>query len=150
MQTKGKKNRYEVDVKNVTMPHNLEAEQAVLCSAMNDAEACINIVAKLSPSDFYSQSHKTIFEAVVSLYQDNSPVDIVTLSDKLETKDQLQEIGGISYLTTLMNVIPSSAYYESYVDIVKRRIDFYSQKANKNPQAEKILQDPQGHGPRGG
>jgi len=102
------------------LPNNLEAEQAVLCSAMIDNEACINIVAKLEPRDFYSGAHKIIFEAIVALYQNNTPVDIVTLTDQLESKDKLVEVGGISYLTHITNVSPSSAYYSSYVDIVKK------------------------------
>jgi len=110
----------EVDISTKMLPNNLEAEQGVLCCAMTDQESCINIVAKLSPADFYSGSHKTIYEAIVALYQDNQPVDLVTLTDKLESKNQLQEIGGVSYLTTLMNFLPSAAYYQSYVDIVKR------------------------------
>ena len=110
----------EKDYTARVLPNNLEAEQAVLCSAMTDAEAAINIVAKLSPDDFYSSSHKIIYSAICSLYNKNKPIDIVTLSDQLETTDQLAEVGGISYLTTITNVMPSTAYYMSYVDIVKK------------------------------
>jgi len=110
----------DIDIVNKMLPNNLEAEQAVLCSAMIDTEACINIVAKLKPDDFYSASHKTIYGAVCALYKDNKPVDIVTLTDQLESKDQLEEVGGVSYLSVINNTLPSSAYYASYVEIVKK------------------------------
>lgn len=114
------KKEKEQDLSARILPNNLEAEQAVLCSALIDEEACINIVAKLEAKDFYSQAHKTIFEAVCKLYQDNVPVDIVTLTDQLESREQLAEIGGVAYLTTITNVLPSAAYYASYVSIVKK------------------------------
>ena len=114
------KKKKDIDVANRVLPNNLEAEQAVICSAMIDTEACINIVARLKPDDFYSGSHKTIFNAVCALYKDNKPVDIVTLTDQLESKDELEEIGGVEYLSVINNTLPSSAYYASYVDIVKK------------------------------
>ena len=114
------KKKKDIDIANKVLPNNLEAEQAVICSAMIDTEACINIVAKLKPEDFYSQSHKTIYNAICALYKDNKPVDIVTLTDQLESKDELEEIGGVEYLSVINNSLPSSAYYASYVEIVKK------------------------------
>lgn len=102
------------------LPNNLEAEQSVLCSAMIDGEAAINIVSKLTPTDFYSQAHQKIFEAIVDLFNKNKPIDIITLTDALETRGVLNGIGGVGYLATLSNVIPSSAYYQSYIEIVKK------------------------------
>lgn len=102
------------------MPNNLEAEQSVLCSVMIDQEASVNILARLSEKDFYSESHQEIFKAMLALYSQNRPVDFVTISDYLQTKDKLRAIGGVSYLTSLTNILPSAAYYNSYVDIVKK------------------------------
>ncbi len=102
------------------MPNNLEAEQSVLCSAMIDQEAAVNILARLNEKDFYSEAHQEIFKAMLALYAQNKPVDFVMLSDYLQTKDKLRAIGGVSYLTSLTNVLPSAAYYSSYVDIVKK------------------------------
>ena len=96
------------DVQARVLPNSLEAEQAVLCSCMIDNDAAINIVSKLEPADVYSQAHKTIFEAIVDLYQKNKPIDIITLTDALETKGVLQAVGGVSYLTSLTNVLPST------------------------------------------
>ena len=102
------------------MPNNLEAEQSVLCAAMIDNEASVNIVASLKPEDFYSQAHKQIFEAMVNLYAHNKPIDFVMLTDALQSSGKLAGIGGIAYLTSLTNVLPSAAYYKSYVDVVKK------------------------------
>lgn len=102
------------------MPNNLEAEQSVLCSAMIDQEAAVNILARLNEKDFYSEAHQEIFKAMLALYAQNKPVDFVMLSDYLQTKDKLRAIGGVSYLTSLTNVLPSAAYYASYVEIVKK------------------------------
>ncbi len=102
------------------LPNSLEAEQWVLGAAMTDAEAVINIISKLKPSDFYSQAHRKIFESMVELFDKNKPVDIVTLTDALETKGLLASVGGVGYLATLTNVLPSSANYQSHVDIVRK------------------------------
>lgn len=111
----------KTEEKNVkTLPNNLEAEQSVLGSAMIDNEAAIEIVSKLAPEDFYSESHQTIFEAMQSLYAKNTPIDIITLSDELDKKEKLSSVGGMSYLTTLGSIVPSAAYHAHYSEIIKR------------------------------
>lgn len=102
------------------LPNNLEAEQAVLCSALIDNLAAENIMASLDPKDFYSETHKIIFDAMKQLYLSNSPIDFVTVVDMLERKDELETVGGINYLTSLSNAVPSSAYHNHYTQIVKR------------------------------
>ena len=102
------------------MPNNLEAEQSVLCSAMIDQEATVNILSRLEAKDFYSEAHQEIFKAMQTLYGQNKPVDFVMLSDLLQTQGKLESVGGISYLTSLTNILPSSAYHMNYVEIVKK------------------------------
>ncbi len=102
------------------LPNNLEAEQAVLCSALIDNLAAENIMASLDPKDFYSETHKIIFDAMKQLYLSNSPIDFVTVVDMLERKDELATVGGINYITSLSNAVPSSAYHNHYTQIVKR------------------------------
>ena len=102
------------------LPNNLEAEQAVLCSALIDSLAAETIMASLEPKDFYSETHKIIFEAMKNLYMQNSPIDFVTVVDMLEKKDVLETVGGINYITSLSNAVPSSAYHNHYAQIVKR------------------------------
>ena len=102
------------------LPNNLEAEQAVLCSALIDSLAAETIMASLEPKDFYSETHKMIFEIMKQLYLQNRPIDFVTVVDMLEKKEQLESVGGINYITSLSNAVPSSAYHNHYSQIVKR------------------------------
>ncbi|MGN0819216.1 MAG: replicative DNA helicase [Christensenellaceae bacterium] len=103
-----------------TMPYNLEAEQAVLGCILLDHSVASDIIAELKPYDFLVESHKVIFDAICNLNLDNKVVDIVTVADYLQKTAKLESIGGISYITELTNVIPSSVNYNEYLEIVKR------------------------------
>ena len=92
----------------------------MLASALLDGDCLPNIVAKLTTKDFYSETHGIIFDCIVILYTQNEPVDIITLCDELEKIGKLQYVGGMNYITVLTNAVPSSAYAETYIDIVKR------------------------------
>ena len=103
------------------LPHSIEAEQAVLgCVLIDEDEAQINIVTKLSANDFYSSAHKTIFRAMLDLYKKHSSVDFITITAKLEEMDKLSDIGGLNYITTLSNIVPSAANYDNYLQLVKK------------------------------
>lgn len=109
------------ETKNIKiMPHSLEAEQAVLGCLLIDNDCSINIMNRLKSSDFYTDSHQNIFDVMFTLYQTNVPIDFVTVTEALEKKNLLESIGGIDYITSLTNVIPSAANYGHYVDIVKK------------------------------
>ena len=101
-------------------PHNLEAEQAVLGSILLSGDVAVEAFGGLLERDFYSEIHQMIFAAMKEVYDRNEPVDFVTLTDELDRRDQLQTIGGSAYLTTLSNVVPSSASFSSYKQIVKK------------------------------
>ncbi len=103
-----------------TIPHSIEAEQSVLGCCLLDDTAVLNIMTVVKPEDFYTNSHKTIYEAMTDIYVANKPIDYVTLTDELERKGLLESIGGIEYITTLTNIVPSAVNYKHYVDIVKR------------------------------
>ena len=102
------------------MPHSLEAEQALLGCLLLDARIQIDIAADISEEDFYAESHKYIFHAMKDIIARNQPVDLVTLTDSLEKQGALEQAGGITYLAELTNVLPSSANYRRYLDIVTR------------------------------
>lgn len=106
--------------KNNVMPNNLDAEQALLGCMLIDNEILPDVLDGLNEDDFYQDSHKYIFSAVKLTFNDRKPVDFVTLSDRLENGGNLEKAGGISYLTELVQVTPSSANYKYYFDIVKR------------------------------
>ncbi|MDE7167855.1 MAG: replicative DNA helicase [Clostridia bacterium] len=106
--------------KNNVMPNNLDAEQALLGCMLIDNEILPEVLDSLTENDFYQDSHKFIVSAIKLTFADRKPVDIVTLSDKLESEGNLQKAGGISYLTELVQITPSAANYKYYLEIVKR------------------------------
>lgn len=101
------------------MPHNIEAEQAVLGSILIDMHAQADILGLLKEDDFYSQAHRDIFSSMTKIYQNSKPVDFVTLTDQLDKDKFLDKVGGLEYITTLTNVVPSAANFKYYCDIVK-------------------------------
>jgi len=97
-------------------PQNLEAEMSVLGSILIDKDSVYKI--KLSPEMFYFSKHQTIFSAILELKESNDPIDIVTLSNLLEEKNSLEQIGKRSYLAKLASTVVSSSHVEKYSDII--------------------------------
>lgn len=102
-------------------PQNIEAEQSVLGSLMLDKEAIIRIADILEPNDFYRNTHAIIYQIMVELYEKNEPIDLLSLTSRLEDKKKLEEIGGNSYLTSLVNMVPTAAHIVHYAKIVKQK-----------------------------
>lgn len=102
-----------------TMPYNIEAEQAVLGSMIFDEEALNTCMEKLSADDFYTKAHKTIFNAIASLSEAAKPVDIVTLSDELGA--DIDSVGGIGYVTAIVQNVLSTENLKHYVNIVQEK-----------------------------
>lgn len=102
-----------------TMPHSIENEQCVLGCAIIDNDAAFSILGELKEDDFYSETHKLIFESMFKMYSSNKHIDLVTVVEALEKSGNLDSIGGIEYLTTLVDLVPSVSAYQHYVDIVK-------------------------------
>ena len=101
------------------MPHSIEAEQCVLGCAFIDQDAGFNIMGTLKESDFYSETHKIIFGAMYKVFSSNIPIDFVTVTENLEKNGLLDSVGGVDYLTSLTNIIPSASNYVHYMNIVK-------------------------------
>lgn len=102
------------------MPHSIEAEQAILGCMLIDVKIQVEAAAYLEEEDFYVESHKYIYSAMEKIIKENMPVDFVTLTDYLEKNVALEKAGGIDYIAELTNIMPSSANYQEYLDIVKR------------------------------
>ncbi len=102
-------------------PQNIEAEQSVLGSLLLDRDAIIKIADLITADDFYDDRHKVIYLSIISLYDERASIDILTVSNKLEEGSSLDRIGGTSYLTTLVNSVPSSAHVVHYANIVRRK-----------------------------
>jgi replicative DNA helicase len=131
------------------MPHNIEAEQAILGCVLIDMQAQSDILSYLKEDDFYSQAHKDIFSSMVKIYQSSRPVDFVTITDQLDKDKILDKVGGIEYITTLTNTVPSAANFKHYCNIVKgdslrRKLIYSGQKiieqSYENEDEDKSLQ----------
>jgi replicative DNA helicase len=106
---------------NKLPPQSLEAEQSVLGSLILDKDAVIKIADIISAEDFYEEKHRAIYLAILALYDERSSIDILTVSNKLSEGMSLDRIGGVSYLSTLVNSVPSAAHIVHYAQIVKRK-----------------------------
>lgn len=102
-------------------PQNLEAEMAVLGSMLLDEDAIGTAIESLDKDCFYKDDHRRIFEAVLSLYNSNKAVDLITLTDELKKDEMLEKVGGVSFLTALVNSVPTAANISHYVRIVKEK-----------------------------
>lgn len=102
------------------LPSNIEAERAVLGSVLLNRDAVIAIAAWLQPDDFYTEQHAWIYEAMLHCYNNRVPPDTRTVSDELRRKERLDPIGGLPYLLTLVDTVPSSYHIEYYAQIVQR------------------------------
>jgi replicative DNA helicase len=101
-------------------PQNVEAEQSVLGSLLIDPDALLKVTPFLRPEDFYRETHGLIYRAIVDLHEQRQPADFVTLCDELERRGQLEHVGGPGYLTSLINVVPTSVHAQYYGRIVER------------------------------
>lgn len=102
-------------------PHNVEAEQSVLGSILLRDKGFLQVNEYISAADFYRDSHKTIFSAMVELFERNEPQDMLTLTSYLTDKNELESIGGASYLATLTHAVPVTANIESYARIIRQK-----------------------------
>ncbi|MEZ8479919.1 replicative DNA helicase [Vibrio splendidus] len=121
MDTKSQKSANDqVDAIKVP-PHSLEAEQSVIGGLFLDNERWDTVAEKVVAKDFYSRPHRLIFEAVKDILEESSPLDLITLSEHLELREQLEDVGGFAYLADLAKNTPSAANINAYADIVAQR-----------------------------
>jgi len=102
-------------------PQNLEAEVSVLGGVLLDNEALNRALEVIQEGDFYRESHRKIFAAILDLYEKNEPVDLITLAEALKKRELLDQVGGIEYLNSLVNSVPTAANISYYAKIVKEK-----------------------------
>ncbi|MFJ1626814.1 replicative DNA helicase [Marinilactibacillus psychrotolerans] len=102
-------------------PQNIEAEQSVLGSILLNPEALISAMEYIEADDFYRRAHQLIFQTMVDLSERNEAIDVITIADKLESKNQLEDIGGTPYLADIATTVPTAANVEYYSKIVEER-----------------------------
>jgi replicative DNA helicase len=100
-------------------PNSVEAEQSVLGAMLLDKEAISTATELISGADFYREAHKEIFEAIVDIYDKGEPVDLITLTEQLRTRNTLDAVGGITYLTNLMDAVPATGNVKYYAKIIE-------------------------------
>jgi len=99
--------------------HSNEAEESVLGALLLDKDAIIAVAEFLTPTDFYDERHKNIYESCLELYEERVPIDVLTVAERLKKRKVLKRIGGASYLAGLTNKVPTAAHVEHYGRIVK-------------------------------
>jgi len=102
-------------------PQNISAEQAALGSMLLQEDAILHGVDILRPEDFYKKSHQIIFKCILELFEKSRGVDLVTLTEELNRVNLLEEIGGVTYLTNLINSVPTAANIEYYIKIIEEK-----------------------------
>jgi replicative DNA helicase len=102
-------------------PQSLDAEESVLGGVLFDAHALDRVIEVLSVEDFYRASHRKIFRAMLALSEKTEPIDLITLSDLLKARGELQDIGGATYLAELADKVPSAANIAHYARIVREK-----------------------------
>ena len=102
-------------------PQNIEAEESILGGILIENEAINRVTEILDPDDFYRDAHRKIFNALINLSERDEPADLITLTNELRKIDQLDSIGGASYLTSLIDSVPTAANIEYYAKIVKEK-----------------------------
>ncbi len=100
-------------------PNSVEAEQSVLGAMLLDKEAISTATELISGEDFYREAHKEIFEAIVDVYDKGEPVDLITLTEKLKARNTLDAVGGITFLTNLMDAVPTTHNVKYYAKIIE-------------------------------
>lgn len=102
-------------------PQNLDAEMALLGSVMLRPDGLHDIIDIIKPDSFYSEKHRIIFETMMELFNKRSPIDLLSISNRLKEKGWLDQIGGNTYLTELINIVPTSSNIHYYAEVVQKK-----------------------------
>jgi replicative DNA helicase len=102
-------------------PQNVEAEQSILGAILIDNEALPKALEVIDPDDFYKQSHRKIFQAMIELFEKSEPIDLITLTDNMKRQDELDAVGGVAYLSSLVNMVPTAANIKYHSKIVREK-----------------------------
>lgn len=100
-------------------PHDIEAEKSVLGALLIDKDAIVKVVEFLRPSHFYLDIHQDVFEAILALYERREPADLITVPNELKKMKALKNVGGVSYLTELVNSVPTAANIAHYAKLIR-------------------------------
>jgi replicative DNA helicase len=102
-------------------PQSIDAEMSILGAVLIDEEIMADAAEIVKAADFYDKRHQVVFTAMTRLYEHHKPVDLLTLTEELKKKDQLELVGGSAYLTELTNYVPTAAHAEAYAELVAQK-----------------------------
>lgn len=102
-------------------PNDVEAEQAIIGSMLTDRDAVISAVEVLKEEDFYREDNKSIYRAILNLYNKSEPIDIITVKSELESMGKFDQVGGLEYLAELPEKVPTTANAMKYIKIVEEK-----------------------------
>ena len=106
---------------NREYPHDIEAERSLLGAMLISKDKCIDILNKTNEDDFYDNNHQTIFKAMAAINDDNTPVDVTTVTSYLMDHNQLDKVGGVDYLFRLSESVPTVAHSDYYLKILHNK-----------------------------
>jgi replicative DNA helicase len=118
-------NRQSSNRDDQALPHNIEAEQSILGAILLDPTAFEIVADEMQINEFYASEHRKIYKCMVELSQENNPIDLITLTERLDIKGWLVEVGNVTYLAQLSNSVPTAANIKYYMNIVQ---DKYKQR----------------------
>lgn len=102
-------------------PNSIESEQCIIGSILLDGDSMITVSDILKSEDFYSSSHRVIFDCMKELGEERTPIDIITVSEKLKSKGYLEDVGGVNYLTSTTTMVPTTSNVKAYAETVKQK-----------------------------
>ncbi|CCJ34044.1 replicative DNA helicase [Caloramator australicus] len=123
-------------------PHNIEAEQSVLGSMLLDRNAIADVTEILTGDEFYKESHRILYKTIEEIYNKDEPVDIITVIDLLKSRNLLEVVGGVSYISNIVASVPTTANAKSYAKIVKEKALLRRLIIASNEIMDKCYQEP--------
>ena len=101
-------------------PQDIMAEKSLLGAVMISGNAITDVLSIVRPNDFYDDKHQIIYEAMLNLYDQHKPIDLLTLTSELKTTKKLKDVGGAAYLTELSNFVPAASHAKAYAEIIEK------------------------------
>lgn len=125
----------------VLPPQSVEAEESLISAVLLDNEIVLDVLDLVRPDDFYRAAHRKIFTAVVELFSQTEPIDLVTITNKLREKGELEEIGGATYLAKLMNSVPAAVNPPHYAKIIRDKSSLRKLISKSNEISRRCFED---------
>lgn len=110
-----------IDILGRIPPQNIEAEQSILGSILLDKDIISEVILVIKTDDFYRENHKEIYEAILDIYEKGNPIDLITVSEQLNIRGTLNNIGGLEYLVNLSEIVPTTSNIKYYIKIVQEK-----------------------------